>query len=162
MLVGLVLLAGPGLAQRPPFLPTLTPTRTPTVRPVATATPIPMQPTATPRPAITPQPTATSSVPVVTLVLATVVMGVQITGPSPTRYEVQAGGQWFPLTPRTGCWTTTGGACVGLEPTALVRLTFPGGGIREQRLRLSQPRIQLAQAAGPVALVSFTTPQAQP
>lgn len=158
LLLGLlrVLWAESALGQGFPFpptptrRPTLAPTRTPT--PAATAPPVP---TAVPS---APTPTAVVGQSFITLQLSTYVTGAEITGPRPEKYEVQAGGQWLTLTPRVGCWTT-GGLCVALAPTALMRLTFPGGAIREQRLRLTQPRIQLAQAVGPVTLVSFTTPQ---
>lgn len=141
-----------------PWSKTKTPTRTATPGPSRTPTATPWAPTYTPVPVPSSPP---SSWPSITIRLATIVVGADVTGLDPVSYEVRVDGVWRTLTPRAGgCWSSNG-ACVGLGLNPYFRVTARDGSVKEGPVRLTQPRVLLAQAAGPVNLVSFTTPQIQ-
>jgi len=145
---------------------TKTPTRTP--RPL---TPTPTRPvvptiaatTPTPAPSSSPTPPPPAGGSSVTLQLSTILTGVEASGFEPVRYEVQVLGQWYELSPAVPgkCWKADG-KCLALGATSYVRITGRDGSLKQGPVRLSQPRILLAQNVGPLTLVSFVTPQVIP
>lgn len=138
--------------RRPTLAPTRVPTATPTIA-VVTPTPIPSSPPATPPPA------GGSSI---VIQLSTIVTGVEVTGFDPIRYEVRVDDVWYTLAPGVGrCWTRSNGACVALGLSPYFRITARDGTVKEGPVRLTQPRVLLAQAAGPVNLFQLVTPQIQ-
>lgn len=180
------LFGGGALAQRPPFLPTFTPTRTP-ARIVPTATPAPVL-TATPLPVVTPVPTATPrasgwdvSANGLTCVAAPISRRL---GPGAKVEVITSTGRWEIRPNPAGadkCWLTVeqppravavgaaftirwslGAAYEEVEAGIVVPIRATRGYYPAASTPPSAPRIQLARSAGPVALVSFTTPQAQP
>lgn len=179
----LVLAAGPALAQRPPFLPTLTPTRTP-VRTVPTATPVPVL-TATPLPVVTPVPTATPrasgwdvSANGLTCVAAPISRRL---GPGAKVEVITSTGRWEIRPNPAGadkCWLTVeqppravavgssftirwslGAAYEEVDASVVIPVRTTRGYYPAASTVSSPQRIQLASGEpGPTALVSFTRP----
>lgn len=144
-----------------PWSATKTPTRRPTAPPTPTRPVVPTIAVVTPSPVpssppATPPPGGGSSV---TFLLTTVVTGIEVTGFDPVRYEVRVEGVWRTLVPGA-CWKS-GGSCVGLDLNPYFRITARDGTVKEGSVRLTQPRVLLAQAAGPVNLFQLITPQVQ-
>lgn len=164
-LLGLLrVLASEGTAAgQYPWSPTKTPTRRPTLVPtrpvvptiaVTTPTPVPSSPPATPAP-------AGSSI---VFELSTILTGVEVVGFEPVKYEAQVLGQWYTLTPGTGlgkCWKTAAGQCIAVGTNSYLKITGRDGSVRQGPIRLTQPRVLLAQSVGPINLIQFTPPQIQ-
>lgn len=146
---------------------TRTPTRTP--RPVTPTPTRPVVPTiavTTPTPAPSSPPATATPIGMrgVTLELSTVLTGVAVTGFEPVKYEAQVLGQWYTITPGGGfgkCWKTPAGECIAVGTNSYLKITGRDGSIRQGPLRLTQPRVLLAQAVGPVNLIQFNPPQIQ-
>ena len=141
---------------RTPRPATPTPTRPvpPTIA-VTTPTPVPSSPPATP------VPSGGSSI---VFELSTILTGVAVTGFEPVKYEAQVLGQWYTLTPGGGfgkCWKTVAGECIAVGTNSYLKVTGRDGSVRQGPIRLTQPRVLLAQAVGPVNLIQFNPPQIQ-
>lgn len=154
-LLALLLASGSVEAQTYPWTKTKTPTPRPTLA-VPTPTATVFVPQYTPVP--TPRPGSTIS-----FQLSTFVTGVDVAGFDPIRYEVQINGAWYVIVPGPSnrIWTLADrpgvGLALGLNP--FLRVTGRDGSVHQGPLHLSQPHVLLAQSAGPVNLISFTTPQ---
>lgn len=160
----MALLVAGSLEAQYPWSPTKTPTRRPTAVPTrppvptiaaVTPTPVPSSPPATPAPS------GGSSI---VFELSTVLTGVAVTGFEPVKYEAQVLGQWYTITPGGGfgkCWKTAAGECIAVGANSYLKITGRDGSIRQGPLRLTQPRVLLAQAVGPVNLIQFNPPQIQ-
>lgn len=141
---------------RTPRPATPTPTRpvVPTIA-VTTPTPVPSSPPATP------VPSGGSSI---VFELSTILTGVAVTGFEPVKYEAQVLGQWYTITPGGGfgqCWKTPAGECIAVGTNSYLKVTGRDGSTRQGPIRLTQPRVLLAQAVGPVNLIQFNPPQIQ-
>ena len=145
-----------------PWSATRTPTRTPRPTLVPTRPVVPTIAATTPTPAPSSPPATATPIGMrgVTLQLSTFVTGAESVGFDPVKYEVEVLGRWYTLVPRVGCWTSDG-VCIALGASPYLRITGRDGSVRQGPVRLSPPRILLAQAVGPVNLIQFTTPQIQ-
>lgn len=149
-----------------PWSPSKTPTRRPTVPPTPTRPVVPTIAVTTPTPApssppVTPVPSGGASI---VFELSTVLTGVAVTGFEPVKYEAQVLGQWYTITPGGGfgkCWKTPAGECIAVGTNSYLKITGRDGSTRQGPIRLTQPRVLLAQAVGPVNLIQFNPPQIQ-